>query len=182
MNSNEAFEMLHENVINRVESCMYEIPKKEIQKNPWISKECIKMGRNLIRLKKKFIKINTPYNEFCYKKAKREYQKVIRREKNYYYKNKLENCRGDSLKTWQIINELLNRSKKTASGANDAIKSNSKILTSEKEISEYMNNYYKNIAKEIELKIKKSRFTYHHYLEKSMQPEEAFSLVETYEN
>ena len=46
-------------------------------------------------------------------------------------------------------------------------------------LSHRHNNYYKIIAKEIELKIKKSKFIYHHYLEKSMQPEEAFSLVET---
>ena len=45
-----------------------------------------------------------------------------------------------------------------------------------------MNNYYKNIAKEIEGKINKSKFDYKHYLEKSKQSEEPFNLLETYEN
>ena len=86
------------------------------------------------------------------------------------------------MKTWQIINELLNRSKKKSSGSSDAIKTSTKTLTTEKEISEYMNNYYKNIAKEIEGKINKSKFDYKHYLEKSKQSEEPFNLLETYEN
>ena len=176
MNCNEAFDKLHENVTKKVEECKYNMPKKQRKKNEWISQECIKLGREVNRLKKKFLRINTIFNEFLYKRTKREYQKMIRREKDKYYKTKLENCRGDSHRTWVIINELLNRKTNKAVNKNDIIIDNGKEYKTEKEISTFMNNYYKNIAFEIEQNIKKSGKNYEYYLKQSNQSEEPFQL------
>ena len=98
----------------------------------------------------KFVRINAIFHEFICKRTKREYQKMIRKEKDKYYKTKLENCRGDSHKTWGIINELLNRKSNKAINKNDIIIDNGKEYKTEIEISTFMNNYYKNIAMDIE--------------------------------
>ena len=61
MNCNEAFNKLHENVTKKVEECKYDMPKKQRKKNEWISQECIKLGREVNRLKKKFLRITMNY-------------------------------------------------------------------------------------------------------------------------
>ena len=101
---------------------------------------------------------------------------MIRKEKDKYYKTKLENCRGDSYKTWGIINELLNRKSNKAINKNDIIIDNGKEYKTEIEISTFMNNYYKNIAMDIEQNIKKSDKNYEYYLKQSKQSEEPFHL------
>ena len=58
-------------------------------------------------LRKKFLRHNTSYNEFRYKSEKREHQKLVRRDKTNYYKNKIDNSNGDSGNLWRIINDLL---------------------------------------------------------------------------
>ena len=176
LDSNKAFNKLHEKVTEEVNKCKYEIPKKQRQKNPWISEECIKLGRDLIRLKHKFIKINSTYNEYLYKKTKREYQKMIRKEKNNYYKTKIENCRGDSHKIWQTINELLNRKCNKGSVKNDIIINKGNSYKTDFEIAQFMNKYYKNIAIEIEDNLEKSNFKYEYYLNKSPQTNECFEI------
>ena len=109
LDCNAAFNKLHDHVTSCLEKATYVVSKRDRPKNPWISKDTIKLGKTVHRLRKKFIKSNTAYNEYQYKKAKREHQKSIRENKNRYYLTKLENCEGDSKKTWRIINECLNR-------------------------------------------------------------------------
>ena len=101
---------------------------------------------------------------------------MTRKEKEKYYKTKLENRRGDSHKTWIIINELLNRKSNKAINKNDIIIDNGKEYKTEIEISTFMNNYYKNIAMDIEQNVKKSDKNYEYYLKQSKQSEEPFHL------
>ena len=146
LNYNDAFNSMHGKIIDEVEKCKFYLPKKNIPRNEWINQECIKLGREVHRLKKKFNRINSAKNESLYKNAKKEYQKMIRREKNDYYKKKLENCKGDSHKIWQVINELLRRKSKKSSAKNDILIENGMSYSSDEEICEFLNNYYRNIA------------------------------------
>ena len=62
-------------------------------KKPYIAEQTIKLGRKTEMLRKKFFKRNTPFNEFQYKSAKREHQKMVRKDKNTFYNKKLEQCK-----------------------------------------------------------------------------------------
>ena len=159
-----------------MEKALFYLPKKNIPRNEWINQECIKLGREVHRLKKKFNRINSAKNESLYKNAKKEYQKMIRREKNNYYKKKLENCKGDSHKIWQVINELLRRKSKKSSAKNDILIENGMSYSTDKKICKYLNNYYRNIAFEIEKSLDKSKNNYLHYLNKSKQSKEIFQF------
>ena len=64
---------------------------------------------------------------------------MIRREKNNYYKKKLENCKGDSHKIWQVINELLRRKSKKSSAKNDILIENGMSYSTDEEICEFLN-------------------------------------------
>ena len=175
MNCNEAFDKLHQNVTEKIEACRYNLNKKQQPKNPWISQECIKLGIELHRIKRKFIRNNTAFNDFMYRKTKKEYQKMIRKEKENYYKRKLDNFKGDSYKTWRVINDLLYRKSNKNSNKNDVIVDKEKTYSTEREISTFMNIYFKDIAVEIGEKIEKSKHDYEYYLQKSTQLNEPFN-------
>ena len=94
LNYNEAFDNLHEHVTSCIKKATYVVAKRDCPKNPWISKDTIELGKTVQRLRKKFFKFNTVYNEYQYKNSKREHQKAIRENKNRYFKTKLENCKS----------------------------------------------------------------------------------------
>ena len=55
--------------------------KKNTPKKHYIKEETVKIGRKVERLRKKFLKRNTPKNEQEYKRYKNEHQKMVRRDK-----------------------------------------------------------------------------------------------------
>ena len=81
LDCNDSLNQLHDFVTSKVEECTYTVPKKDRPKNPWITRETIQQGRLVNRLHKKFIKNNNVYNEYAYKNAKREHQKMRRNDK-----------------------------------------------------------------------------------------------------
>ena len=119
-------------------------------------------------LRKKFFRINSTFNEYRYKVAKREHQKLARRDKHSYYKNKLDQSKGDSGKIWRLINEILCRDtdKKGTIKRKDIIEYNGKIHNTSKDISNCFNDYYKNIAIEFAKNLKKPTNTFEYYLHK----------------
>ena len=109
-------------------------------------------------LRKKFLRINTSFNEYRYKASKREHQRLVRRDKNSYYKNKLDQSKGDSGKIWRLINEILCRDtdKRGTIKRKDTIEYNGKIHNTSKEISNCFNEYYCNIGIKIAKDLKKT--------------------------
>ena len=184
LNCNEAFDNLHERVRSCLAKATYVVAKRDRPKNPWISKDTIELGKTVQRLRKKFIKFNTVYNEFQYKNSKREHQKSIRENKNRYYKTKLENCKGDSKKTWRIINECLNRPDKKGnkSSRKEHLIIDGKLIESNEDMATEFNKFYKNIAFDIAKKIEPSIKPQDYYLQQSKEPIEPFDLIEVTED
>ena len=151
LDCNSAFKTLHEKITLAVEACRYQVSRKNTPKKPFISEFTVKKGRNVEMLRKKFLRHNTTYNEFKYRSAKREHQKLVRREKNSYYKNKLDNAKGDSGKVWKVINSLLCRDtdKKSSIKRKEVIEHNGTLHKTDNDISNVFNDYYKNIAIDI---------------------------------
>ena len=110
--------------------------------------------------------------EYQYKNSKREYQKAIRENKNRYYKTKLENCKGDSKKTWRIINECLNRPDKKGNKTSrkEHLIIDGKLIESNEDIATEFNKFYKNIAFDIAKKIEHSNKPQYYYLQQSKEP------------
>ena len=61
------------------------------------------------RLHRKFIRKNSSENQDEYRDAKRIYQKMIRNDKNNYYRTQFDLHKNNAKKTWSLINECLNR-------------------------------------------------------------------------
>ena len=184
LDCNDSLNQLHDFVTSKVEECTYTVPKKDRPKNPWITRETIQQGRLVNRLHKKFIKNNNAYNEYAYKNAKREHQKMRRNDKNKYFRNELENCKGDSYKTWQIINQCLNRTSKKnrTEKRKEQLTWKNVTYNTDEEISNCFNNFYKNIANDIVKRLENSTNPLEYYLENSKKANEPFEIIEVTEN
>ena len=135
-------------------------------------------------LRKKFLRHNTTYNEFRYRSAKREHQKLVRREKDSYYKNKLDNAKGDSGKVWKVINSLLCRDtdKKSSIKRKEVIEHNGTLHKTNNEICNVFNHYFKNIAIDIAKELDSPKHHFDYYLKQSNQPTEQFVMTEVTES
>ena len=176
----EAFNILHNTIVNAVNQSKYIISRKNKPKKPYISEQAVKLGRQVEMLRKKFFAHNTTYNEYRYKSAKREHQKLVRYEKNNYYLNRLEQTKGDSGKIWQIINETLSRNteKYSTIRKRQTLVHNDRTYESNLDIANCFNKFYRDIALEIANNIKTPSHNFDYHLKKSKQPSAEFELIE----
>ena len=146
-NKNKNTHQLYDSLDKTIQSCIKRVKKgtkKEKVEMPYITKTVINLRQNTEKARKKFIKKRTENNEKNYKLLNKEYTYALRKAKNDYYGNKLAQAGKNSKKTWQIINEILNRKKQSESIT--SIIHDNKEITDQNEISNIFNNYYRDAA------------------------------------
>ena len=111
---------------------------------PWMTQKILQQRLELEKLRKRFFKKKTERNEASYKTSKRNYKWALKKAKNEYYTSQLQIAAKDSKKTWQIINQVLNRHK--ISEKNEKIIHNGKELTDNAEIADTFSTFYKTAA------------------------------------
>ena len=86
--------------------------KKDIVSKPYITYEIRQLIKEKHKLQRKFAKYPLSYGDQYRQLRNRVTQKLRIAEANYY-KSQLDQNKGNSKKTWQTINSLLNRSSNT---------------------------------------------------------------------
>ncbi|KAL5272936.1 hypothetical protein ACHWQZ_G000943 [Mnemiopsis leidyi] len=115
---------------------------------PWLEAACNR--KNLLYFEK--VKSPTENNCKAYKKMKKFCDKHVTLAKEKHYKKLFVKYQDCSKKQWQIINGLLNRSKKSA----DHIRlkdTDGSIISSEKAVADRFNSYFSSIAANIKTQI-----------------------------
>ena len=113
---------------------------------PWISKCLLKSIRKKNRLYRKFLKFPTSQNEINYKQYRNKLSSLLRIAKRLHYEEKLNLAKTNVKRTWQVLNEILQRR------GNKANKIPSNLFTSNRNISDPMEianqfcNYFSNIG------------------------------------
>ena len=77
--------------------------------SPWITSELKKQMHERDILIIKVIKSNDPAAWAKFKKQRNIVNKAVKQAKQFYYQTSFSDHKGDSRKTWQIINELTSR-------------------------------------------------------------------------
>ena len=105
------------------QTCKLDKPKtskRTPNNNPWITDEIISLIKNKHKLYtdwKKTCNKKLPHgNRELHKKYsdyRRCLKKIIKSAKSKFYCKKIDNCEGDMKKTWQIINQIRGKSKKS---------------------------------------------------------------------
>ena len=111
---------------------------------PWMTQKILQQRLQLEKLRKKFLKKKTETNEASYKTSKKSYKSALKTAKNEFYTSQLQKAAKDGKKTWQIINQVLKRHKK--SEKHDKIIHNDKEITDNQEIANTFSTFYKTAA------------------------------------
>ena len=135
-------------------SSMYEIyfPISKIKiksKNllsPWITKGLLKSSKRKQRLYDRFLKHRTYRNETQYKNYKNLFESLKLKSKNNYYSNLIIKYKNDIKKTWQVMKELLGKTKTTTNNLPKKIIVNNNEIKDKKAIAEYFNKFFVNVG------------------------------------
>jgi hypothetical protein len=135
---------------------LYEMffPKKQVRFNRNIHKKSPFMTNGLLisrnrknQLFKNLLIDNCPANVQKYKQFKQTYCKVLRAAKKLYFQKKLRENVKNSKKTWDTLNEVLGKSKNSATV--EKININGQISSDPSEISNHFNSFFTQIGKNI---------------------------------
>ena len=121
--------------------------------NPWITANVIKSIKTKNNLYKDY-KVGA-VTENQYKLYRNMLNRIISNAKKSYYMNLFTNYKNDTKKVWNAINQLKNNHKKTYLSY---IFINNKILRTPSEISNAFNEYYTNIAVNLDNNIPPATF------------------------
>ena len=162
-NANDNFDIFL-NTINRLYNKCYPIKTKFIStkrlQNPWITNgilNSIKHKCNLFKMHK----LGTISFNY-YKHYRNNLTQVIRVAKSNHYRQIFCNFRNNTKKIWQTINEI--RNNKHVKQNVTSLQHNNLILDNPIDIAETFNNYFCNIAPELNTKLPKSNINPAHYL------------------
>ena len=140
----------------------FPIEKKTVKikdiKTPWFSKGMKKSSKQKQKLYIKYLKKKTYETEMQYKNYKNLFEKLKRKAKQNHYTKLISKYQNDSKKTWQVLKEITGKLKLNKNNFPKMIKTNTKNLSTEKEIAIEFNNYYTKIGPKLAAKIPKIRY------------------------
>jgi hypothetical protein len=119
----------------------------KIQK--WMTQGLLVSRLTKIKLGKKSIKMPTPENIQIYKNYRNLYNSLIRASKKLFFEQQLTFYQSNAKKTWELINLATKRSTKNKNFTS-CLNINGSITSNPTEIAEKFNNFFVNIATEIE--------------------------------
>ena len=85
--------------------------KFKIAFNPWMTKRLQKSSKRKQKLYDKFLKSKTNENEKEYKTYKSLLEILKEKSKKCYYSRKLDSCKQNMEKTWDMIKEVIGKTK-----------------------------------------------------------------------
>jgi len=115
---------------------------------PWLEDSFNR--KNLLYLD--YVKEPNIQNKTKYDKMKKFCEKHKNNAKRRYYKKYFDEHSDNSRKQWQMINSVLNRTKKNT-GINKLVDENGNVASNSSEIAEKFNDYFSNIASDLKAKI-----------------------------
>ena len=128
-----------------------QISRKKYKTKPWITPGILRSAKTKEKLYLKFIKNPSPSNTSTYTRYKNAYNIAIRKARENYYKNALEND-NKNVNLWKITNEMLNN--KTEITGPDVIQNNDgTLLYDDKSKAELFNTYFSTIGEKMNSKI-----------------------------
>ena len=109
---------------------------------PWITPELKKLIKDKNKLYNKYCKRPITYGD-QYRTCRNNLTNLIKISKKAYYQNLLNSCNNDCKKTWNILNNLLNRSPKNTNKWSKMCDGN-EITSDVQKITNIFNNYFTN--------------------------------------
>ena len=112
--------------------------KPERKRDKWYDRSLHKLKTRSDRLYKKYLSDRTNTKKCAYNQAKNKYFFELRRKRDLFYKNLFDKYKNNMKSTWQVINKLLGRNKKSTM---ITLQSKDETITEPVEVANKFNNY-----------------------------------------
>ena len=126
---------------------------KSIFKKPWLSKGLLKAVRQKNRLYKRYLNSPSVNNNLKYKRFKNKLNHSIRIAKRLYYEQQLDRNKSNCKKTWNILNEIINKRNQTRRLPSTFVTDNQECsdpLLIADQFCKYFSNFGPNLVRKIQ--------------------------------
>ena len=130
---------------------------------PWLTNGILVSSKTKNKMYCKYLKHPTQANLTQYKNYKNRLSSLIKTSEKIYYRNKFENASGNIKQTWDTINDILKRKRKSTKVQLE-FKINNNKTTNKQLIANGFNNYFASVGKTLSDKISPSQNSSQHYL------------------
>ena len=127
--------------------------KPKVLKSPWMTKGLRKSSKRKQKLYEKFIKNRTYGNETKYKAYKSLFEKVKQKAKKSYYSKEIINAKDNSKKIWDVMKEIIGKSKNISNKLPKQLNYKNKIIFEKSKIAESFNDFFAKVGKNLASKI-----------------------------
>ena len=151
---NQNVNELNTNIINTfttsLESPMEKVSKKEAKnrQKPWLTRGILNSIKSKTKWLKKFMKSKNTTHYKMYKLYRDKLNSLIKAGKRIHHKQYFIQHNQNSKKTWNGINELLDKKQKALQG-NISLCINNKIITDQKQVANTLNKYFITIGENL---------------------------------
>jgi len=154
---NEAYENFNE----KLQAIIDEVaPQKQvtsrnkyIKRDPWMTRGLLHSSHNLQKLYRKQINRDKAHEKHIhYVKYRNLYNKLKRQAKQEYYKNLLDQYKGDIKKTWQVLNTVIGKTTDKSNAAQIFL-INDKKIDDPLQIANSFGKFFSQVGKECDTKI-----------------------------
>lgn len=150
---------------------------KKIPRKPWITPAILKSINRKTKLYRKYIGHPTVCNKERYITYRNLLTTMIRTSKKNYYAEKLDACKYDAKRTWNVLNQILNRHNKTKQST--TININDSPITDPSVIANHFNSYFVNVGPNLASKIPPTNSSFQYYLNRATSPKDSFFVIPT---
>jgi len=164
--ANKAWELWKNNFIDALNRHA-PIKKKRIKKNsvPWINKEIKRLMHCRDYFKKLHKRTSDPEHWTEYKNFRNKVTAQIRLSKANYYKEKIQDSKGNPRKTWQFINEILSQNKKNSSVL--SLKIDDHEITDSETIANIFNQHFSTVGSNLASQIPTGNTSHEEFLDQT---------------
>ena len=125
---------------------LVKLSRKKMKDKKWITKGIRKSINKKSNLYKKYLNYPNETNRNIYTRYKNVLTNVIRKAKEMYYKQIIDEQKKDLRSLWKIANPLTNPKKVKSKKNINKIIQNGTTITNEKEIADSLNDHFTNIG------------------------------------
>ena len=127
----------------------------------------LKSSKRKQKLYNKFLKNKSLSNEENYKVYRRLFETLKCKSKKNYYNKLIEKHKGDMKATWNVMKEIIGKSRKIKTNLPKSLIIDELRINSEKDIANHMNKYYSSVGKTLASKIDTSSKHFSSYMPNS---------------
>ena len=130
--------------------------KTKSLESPWITTALLKSSKTKQKLYERFLKRRIFENETKYKNYKNRFEKIKKALKKNHYSKQLTENSGNAKQTWNVIKELIGKSKILCNPLPNCLNVNDKLIYKKTEIANELNNFFVSVGNNLAKKIPQS--------------------------